>query len=569
MRVLLPMITRIPKWDIVLLGIMTMGAACGIIYEYLISHYAGRIIGSYDTAVYGIIGIMVASMGLGAFYARAVKCPYTGFAWLEAGIALIGGSAVLMMAGLYALAYILPLQLQHAFGLHQSISLDGGIVFVARMLAESFPYIMALIIGVLIGMEIPFIARIREDLYEKRLEHNAGTVYGMDYIGGGIGAALWIFVCLSQPIILSAGLTALLNAILGAFFLAIFYKKVKGAIWLVAIKLGVTCILGLILFNGTAWMNAMSNMLYTDRTVYSVNTQYQHIVVTERPLTQGKPSIIQLYLNGHLQFSSSDEVIYHSFLVTPALSASARQDNILIIGGGDGLAAKEVLQWNPKSVTLVDLDPQMTQLFQGKLDGVPPWLNQRLLSLNANALNDERVKVINDDAFLTIEQFAAQGDLYDAIIVDLPDPNHPDLNKLYSAYFYAKLRTLLSPDGAMVVQSTSPFHSQKAFISIGKTMASVGLMTDQYHTNVPTFGQWGWSLATKQGVSPKERLHRLNGLSVDHDYLSYEQLMGSFEFSKGFYEDKAGIKVNYLNAPTLYAYHSDGWKKQNGIYLAK
>ena len=565
----LPMAIRIPKWDVVLLGIMTMGAACGIIYEYLISHYAGRIIGSYDTAVYGIIGIMVAAMGVGAFYARAVKCPYTGFAWLEVCIALIGGSAVLLMAGLYALAYILPQQLQQAFGLHPSISLDGGIVFIVRVVAESFPYVIALVIGVLIGMEIPFIARIREDLYKKRLEHNAGTVYGMDYIGGGLGAALWIFVCLSLPIILSAGLTALLNVILGALFLAMFYKKVKGAICLAGIKLGVAGVLGLVLLNGNAWMNAMSNMLYTDKTVYSMNTQYQNIVVTERPLAEGKPSIIQLYLNGQLQFSSSDEVIYHSFLVTPVLAAAAQQDKILIIGGGDGLAAKEVLRWNPEAVTLIDLDPQMTRLFQGKQTNAPSWLNQRLLALNANALNDDRVNVINSDAFLSVERFAAQGVLYDAIIVDLPDPNHPDLNKLYSAYFYAKLRTLLSADGALVVQSTSPFHAQKAFISIGKTMASVGLITNQYHANVPTFGQWGWTLATKQGAGPKARIQQLEHLPIEHDYLSYQQVLGSFAFSKGFYNDIANIKINYLNAPTLYAYHSEGWKKHHGIYLAE
>ena len=233
------------------------------------------------------------------------------------------------------------------------------------------------------------------------------------------------------------------------------------------------------------------------------------------------------------------------------------------------MAAKEVLRWNPEAVTLIDLDPQMTRLFQGKQTNAPSWLNQRLLALNANALNDDRVNVINSDAFLSVERFAAQGVLYDAIIVDLPDPNHPDLNKLYSAYFYAKLRTLLSADGALVVQSTSPFHAQKAFISIGKTMASVGLITNQYHANVPTFGQWGWTLATKQGAGPKARIQQLEHLPIEHDYLSYQQVLGSFAFSKGFYNDRANIKINYLNAPTLYTYHSEGWKKHHGIYLAE
>lgn len=559
--------TSSPKYkDVLLLGVMAIGAGCGIIYEYLIAHYAGRILGSVDTAVYAVIGLMIVAMGIGAFYARTIECAYSGFAWLETCIAFIGGVSVLAMAGIFSLAYVLPLQLQHTFGLHESIQLHGGPIFVLEKIAESFPYIIGLVLGILIGMEIPFIARIREDVYKHRLEHNAGTVYGADYIGGGIGAAVWIFVCLSQPIIVSAALTALLNLVLGALFLAHFHKKVKGAKYLLGLKAATGAVLVAVLISGTNWMNAMSNMLYTDSVVYSTNTKYQNLVLTERAVASGNPSIINLYINGQLQFSSTDEVIYHSMLVTPALMASARQDNILIIGGGDGLAAREVLQWSPKSITLIDLDPVMIDVFRGKHSEVPGWLSERLLQLNEGALNDPRISYIFGDAFKVVERMADTGKYFDAILVDLPDPNHPDLNKLYSTYFYSKLASLLNADGAMVVQSTSPYHSKKAFLSIGKTLDAVGLSVNQYHANVPSFGEWGWTMATKFGLSPKERLAALNPSKLSHSYLSYEQIMAAFVFSKSFYQDLGAIRVNHLSTPTLYSYHAEGWRKEDGIY---
>ncbi|WP_394202006.1 polyamine aminopropyltransferase [Marinagarivorans algicola] len=555
--------------DSLLLGLMATGAGCGMVYEYLIAHYAGRILGSVDTAVYAMIGLMIMAMGIGAFYARTFRCAYTGFAWLEAAIALVGGAAVLAMAGLFSLAYVLPAQLQHTFGLHQTISLSGGPVFALKQIAEGFPYLLGLLLGILIGMEIPFIARIREDLYKHKLEHNAGTVYGADYIGGGLGAAIWIWILLTKPIIIAAALTALLNLILGAIFLSHFYKNIKGARFLVAAK-GLTAIVLLaILMNGTGWMNAMSNMLYSDQVVYSNNTKYQNLVITERIASPHKPTIIDLYINGQLQFSSADEAIYHSFLVAPVMLASARQNNILIIGGGDGLAAKEVLKWNPKTITLIDLDATMISTFKGEQGDVPPWLSQRLTMLNANALNDPRLQFIYGDAFKEIEALVVSEAIYDTIIVDLPDPSHPDLNKLYSAYFYSKIASLLAGDGAMVVQSTSPYHSKKAFLSIGKTLAATGLTVDQYHANVPSFGEWGWSLGTKRGIGAQQRITNHADSGFDHDFITYPQILAAFHFSKSFFDEINSIDINRLSAPTLYNYHAEGWRKHDGIYFAK
>jgi len=553
--------------DSLLLGVMAIGAACGLIYEYLIAHYAGRILGSVDTVIYGMIGLMIVSMGIGAFYSRLVSCAYTGFAWLESGIALLGGVSVLFMATLFSVAYVLPQQLQHAYGLSETINLQGGPIFVLAKIAESFPYFVGFFLGAFIGMEIPFIARIREEVYGQKLKHNAGTVYGADYIGAGVGAAIWILVCLKLPIVISAALTAMLNLLLGSIFLAQFKHKIKHVNWLIGVNAGVAAVLLAIGFNGNAWLNALNNMLYEDKTVYSYQSKFQNLVLTERITASDKRSVLNLYINGHLQFSSADESIYHDMLVAPAMMAAARRDNILIVGGGDGLALSDVLRWQPKDVTLIDLDPAMIELFSGQRKDAPGWLSERLLRMNEKALQDPRVDIINADAFKTAESLALQQPQFDVIIVDLPDPNHPDLNKLYSDYFYAKLAQLLVGDGALVVQSTSPYHSKKAFISIGRTMASVGLMVDQYHANVPSFGEWGWSIASKRGQRPNQRIKDFGESGENFTDLSFEQIIGAFAFSKEYFTGASAVLVNRLNSPTLYNYHAEAWRNDRGIYI--
>ena len=417
-------------------------------------------------------------------------------------------------------------------------------------------------------MEIPFIARIREEFYE-RVENNAGTVYGMDYLGGGIGAAVWIWVCLSQPIIVSAASTALLNLALGAVFVMKFWQKIRWAVGLVILKMLLAILLVAILVKGDHWVNAMNSMLYTDKVVYANNTRYQNIVLTERIVRSDDMPILSLYINGRLQFSSADEAIYHSMLVTPAMVSSARNDKILVVGGGDGLAVRDILKYQPKSVTVIDLDPAMTELFSGREPSAEFWLSQRLLDLNESAFSDVRVSVVNEDAFLYVENMVANHERFDTIIVDLPDPNHPDLNKLYSAYFYRQLADLLSGDGAMVVQSTSPYHSKKAFLSIGKTIAEAGWIAEQYRANVPSFGEWGWTLATKMGSNPKARIESIHADQIKSEVVDRDFVLGAFNFPKPFFSELDQIKVNRLSSPVLYHYHSQGWRRDQGVYFAQ
>jgi len=561
---------KLRRHDFLLFTIMGILAGCGLIYEYLLSHYAGRVLGAVEQVIFAMIGIMIVSMGLGAFAARMFKSYFTAFAWLEVTIALIGASSVLVLAGVTALANILPQILIDTFSMPPDLMPRGGLIIWAQKIASTMPYVAGFILGFLIGMEIPLIANIREIIYGEHIEHNTGSVYGADYIGAGFGAALWVLFMLSLPPTIAAVITASVNLFVGLIFFSVYRKRINSVVFVAIAHIFVAGILVLILLNGTRWDNAMEDLLYKDKVVFSYNTQYQHITITERIMDPARPMIMSLFINGRSQFASNDENIYHSMLVAPVMHASASPKNILIIGGGDGLALRDVLRWQPDSVDLVDIDETIIDFFTNPFVEKGEVINQAFLELNQHSFSDERVHTHFGDAFIKVDSFIQKEHLYDVIIVDLPDPSHPDLNKLYSARFYAKLNTLLSGDGAMVVQSTSPYHAKNAFLSIGKTVQYSGFKhVEQYHQNVPSFGEWGWTIATKNGASAKARLSQFDKLKVDDGWATINLLLAAFEFNAHFYDDLDSIKINRINNQAAYQYHQADWEKQQGIFRAK
>lgn len=186
--------------------------------------------------------------------------------------------------------------------------------------------------------------------------------------------------------------------------------------------------------------------------------------------------------------------------------------------------------------------------------------------MNQNSLQDERVTILRSDAFITINELLKSGQVFDAIIVDLPDPSHPDLNKLYTVNFYARLKQLLAGDGLIAIQSTSPYHAKGSFISIGKTLSAAKFAhVQQYHDNVPSFGEWGWTIAAKMGASPLARLNSINKLPIQHTWLNLDLLKAAFIFPNDFYNNTEHIGVNTLGSHTLYQLHQQAWQNQQGI----
>ncbi|MFK5947825.1 MAG: polyamine aminopropyltransferase, partial [Methylococcales bacterium] len=434
-------------------------------------------------------------------------------------------------------------------------------------MANLLPYLIAALLGTLIGMEIPLIGEIRSQIYNDSLKNNAGSIYGIDYLGAGVGAVFWVFLMLSLDVSLAGALTASVNLFIGAVFFYLFKNKIPSATSLLFAHVVVALWILQVFTYGANWTAEMEDMLYKDKVIYRVNTHYQHLVITERIMDPAKPKVLTFYINGRTQFASNDEHIYHSMLTYPALAASARQDNILIIGGGDGLAARDVLRWQPKKITLLDLDKDLIGLFKTPIIENGNIINQRLIDINQNSFNDPRVHIIFGDAFITIDQLIRQQQLFDTIIIDLPDPNHPDLNKLYSARFYHKVSNVLAGDGILVVQSTSPYHAKNTFMSIGKTVKYAGFkQVQQYHHNVPSFGEWGFTIATKNGKSAQQRLQNLNTLRVDDGWITKGLMLAAFEFGKNFFQQADKIQVNRLGSMVAYQYHQADWQKQMGLY---
>jgi spermidine synthase len=248
-----------------------------------------------------------------------------------------------------------------------------------------------------------------------------------------------------------------------------------------------------------------------------------------------------LFLNGHLQFSSDDEHRYHEALVQPALAAADARRHVFIGGGGDGLAAREVLRWpDVERVTLVDLDPGMTDL--GRRQPALRRLNQR-------ALDDARVVVVNDDA-MTYLRHARES--FDAVILDFPDPSSTAVAKLFSVEFYRSVRARLRPRGVVSVQATSPYYAPRSYGSIVESLRAAGFTALPYHLFLPSFGEWGFVLGGGQGLTPPERI-ALTGLR----YLDDRTLRELFRFPPDLALSSA--EPNRLNSQALVRYYLDEW----------
>ncbi|MGA9674750.1 MAG: spermidine synthase, partial [Mycobacterium sp.] len=222
--------------------------------------------------------------------------------------------------------------------------------------------------------------------------------------------------------------------------------------------------------------------LYSDPIIAYRHTAYQEIVVTRR----GNDT--RLYLDGGLQFSTRDEYRYTESLVYPALGGGAH--SVLVLGGGDGLAARELLR-----------QPGVERIVQVELDSAVIELARTTLrEANGGSLDNPRINLVIGDAMTWLRGPGLKR--FDAVIVDLPDPDTPVLGRLYSAEFYALAGHVLAPNGLMVVQAGSPFSTATAFWRTVSTIRAAGYAVTPYHVHVPTFGDWGFALARRGDTGP-------------------------------------------------------------------
>lgn len=487
-------------------------SGCSIIYEVLISSVSSYLVGDSIKQFSITIGLYMSAMGIGSYLSRYIKRQlFDWFVFVEIAVGIIGGftSLILFMSYVHIEAYMLVM------------------------------YIQIIAIGILVGLEIPLLTRIIEE-NNPNLRLTLSTLFSFDYIGGLIGSIAFPLLLLPQlGYFTTSFVTGCLNIIVALIIVFQYRDKIKRFKLFNSVAIGslVVMICGALFSNEIA--TSVEGRLYRDQVIYSNQTPYQNIVMTKHK------DDLRLFIDGNLQFSSSDEYRYHECLVHMPMMAAANREKVLILGGGDGLAAREVLKYNEvKEITLVDLDAEIVELCKTNLE---------ISQLNEQALSSDKLKVINTDGYKYLEE---TDEVYDVILVDFPDPNNETLNKLYTNVFYRLATNHLSEAGAMSVQSTSPYYAKKAYWCINKTIESEGLKVQPYHVQVPSFGDWGFQLVTKHTI-PIENLK----LSVETKFLNQETLDRLFIFSKDEVIDKQQIEINTLSSPKLMTYYLEAVKE--------
>jgi spermidine synthase len=435
-------------------------ALCGIVYELLIATVSSYLLGDSVRQFSVTIGLFMAAMGLGAYITRFINTHLIArFVIIEILVALVGGLSTVILF----------------------------LVFPWSGFYQPTMYGLIIIIGTLVGMEIPLLTRVLSETGDIR--RSIADVLSLDYLGALIGSVAFpLFLLPFLGLFRASFVIGFFNAGVALFNVAVFSTLLRFPRRYAALAFLVCALLISTLITNERITAFAEGQLYADRIIFSEQTPYQKIVLTREDGTNRH----RLYLDGHIQFAEKDEYRYHEALVHPMLSASGPRKEVLILGGGDGLAVREILKYDDvERITLVDIDPAITRI----CSTLAP-----ITRLNQGALQDPRVVIRNEDAFAFLRQ---SKEIFDRVIIDLPDPHNEALSKLYSVEFYNLLARRLTADGLMVSQSTSPLMTRETFRAIGETMSSAGFEVLRYKVNVPSFaGDWGFTLAGRPGSLP-------------------------------------------------------------------
>jgi len=486
-------------------------AACGLLYELAAGAIASYVLGDSVLQFSTVIGSYLFAMGVGSWLSRYFERQ-------------------------------LP---AHFLRIELLVALAGGLLPVALFLANAYApgafrvvlYGLVLLVGTLVGLEIPLVMRIlRRNV---RLRELVSQVLTFDYLGAlAVSLAFPLLLVPHLGLVRTGLLFGFMNALVAAWALWLFRHELRARGAHAA-----ACALALaLLAAGWAFAGQVTTLaedkLYADRVVFARSTPYQRIVVTHAP-GEGRPGY-RLFLNGNLQFAERDEYRYHEALVHPAMAAHGAPRKVAVLGGGDGMAVREILKYpSVEQVTLVELDPAMTDLFSH---------DPALAALNGHALASPKVQVVNTDAFKWLESGSA---VYDVIVVDFPDPTNFSIGKLYTLSFYALLEKRLAASGYAVIQTTSPLVARRSFWTVVQTIEAAGLAATPYHAHVPSFGEWGYVIASHRPW------HLPAALPPGLRYLTPATLAALFDFPADM--ARVPAEVNRLSNQVLVHTYETEW----------
>ena len=496
--------------DVALLASVFVVAACGLVYELSAAALSSYLLGDSILQFSTVIGTYLFAMGLGSWLSRFIERQLPAhFLRIELLVACIGG---LMPALLYLANAWVP----GAF----------------RLLL----YGLVVVVGTLVGLEIPLVMRILRR--HVQLKDLVSQVLTFDYLGALAVSVAFPLVLVPQLGMIRTGLLfGWMNAAVALWALWLFRHELRR---LAAHALA--CFATLLLLSAAFALadritSVAEDRFYQDPIVFNASSPYQRIVVTRGGAGH------RLFLNGNLQFAERDEYRYHEALVHPAMAAHGAPKRVAVLGGGDGMAVREVLKYaSVEQVTLVELDPNMTRLFAE---------HPSLSGLNGGALSSPKLSIVNTDAFQWLQQEG--GEIFDVIVVDFPDPTNFAIGKLYTNSFYALLDKRLAASGYAVVQTTSPLIARKSFWTVAGTIESVGLSATPYHAHVPSFGEWGFIVASRRPWRMPD------ALPSDLRFLTPDTLAQMFAFPADM--ARVPTQVNRLSNQLLVTTYEHEWGK--------
>lgn len=485
-------------------------ATCGLVYELVAGALASYLLGDSVKQFSFIIGVYLFSMGVGSYFSKFLtKNLLNTFVTIEILVGLVGGLSSVLL-----------------FLMFESV---GSFQFVL--------YFLVFTTGCLVGLEIPLLMNIlKEKVAFKDLVSN---VFTFDYIGSLIASILFPLVLVPKLGMMGTSLFfGMINISIAICLCFLLHKDLKNVVALKSKAIASFIILLLLFIFSDKVLSYSEGKLYGENIIYTNTTPYQRIVLTH------KKSDYRLYLNNNLQFSTADEYRYHEALVHPVMSMAKNVRKVLVLGGGDGFAVREVLKYEEvQTITLVDLDAGMTQLFK---------TNKVLSNFNNNSLNHPKVSIHNCDAYIWAKE---NKEKFDVVIIDFPDPSNYSLGKLYSLNFYKTLKNILNEDAALVIQTTSPYFAPKSFWCINRTVMEAFPQVDAYHAYVPSFGEWGYTIAMNGFATTFNQVNRrVEGLRF-YNY-QFEQFN---IFSKDMISNDK--EINRLDNQILVRYFDEEWGK--------
>ena len=451
--------------------------------------------------------------GVGAFAAKYfLEKPLNFFIIIEYVLGLIGGLAIPILYFLF--------------------------ITVTPALFQIYCLLIMFCIGLLTGMEVPLLTFAYK---EADFKNNLSNILSLDYIGGLIATLIFPFILLPfVGLFYSSLIVGSLNVLLG-LLLSFSYLKKKTASLIFGFS--ILIILVLVVVNTATLLKVWDHKIYKSPVVTNIQTPYQKIVITK------KKNDVRMFLNRVIQFSSLDEHRYHEPLIHIPISCLKSPKRILVLGGGENLASREILKHpDIASVDVVDIDSMMFHLAR---------YDKLIKEINGGAAQNKKVNLITDDAFAFLYMNTKP---YDLIVADLPDPSNESIARLYSVQFYLLVKRNLKSDGLFVTQAGEIYYSNTVFSCIYRTVNKVFEQAKVYHSTIPSFGNWGFIMAANNEINSNFSL-----IPDNLKFLSKKQAEFSFLFPKDIII--AETKINTLDNPIILSYYLRDWNKWKSEFV--